>query len=311
MEQEVMQAIRAELESNIDAKYREFHSSLVPGQNCRILGVRIPVSRRIAKATARDHYEVYTEQFNPEVYEELLIRGMMIGYGKLTREEQTAELDRFVPMINSWGICDSSCATCHFMKKDQEYWYGYLQKWLKSSREYEIRFGVVCLLDFFINEAYIDAVLEEMKKIHHDGYYVKMAVAWAVSISFSFLNLFVPSLKKPDVDGNISCNFTFAFPEICHIRYRRKIRFFFRQFQRDPVIGGVNGIFQRLVEGIPFCIAAGEIWKITFVGSLFGFMKNGWISKFHSVSSFFLFFFTEILFYRSTFSQKIQCLKYN
>ena len=38
MEQEVMQAIRAELESNIDAKYREFHSSLVPGQNCRILG---------------------------------------------------------------------------------------------------------------------------------------------------------------------------------------------------------------------------------------------------------------------------------
>ena len=36
MEQEVMQAIRAELESNIDAKYREFHSSLVPGQNCRI-----------------------------------------------------------------------------------------------------------------------------------------------------------------------------------------------------------------------------------------------------------------------------------
>ena len=51
MEQEVMQAIRAELESNIDAKYREFHSSLVPGQNCRILGVRIPVSRRIAKET--------------------------------------------------------------------------------------------------------------------------------------------------------------------------------------------------------------------------------------------------------------------
>ena len=36
MEQEVMQAIRAELESNIDAKYREFHSSLVPGQNCRL-----------------------------------------------------------------------------------------------------------------------------------------------------------------------------------------------------------------------------------------------------------------------------------
>ena len=185
MEQEVMQAIRAELESNIDAKYREFHSSLVPGQNCRILGVRIPVSRRIAKATARDHYEVYTEQFNPEVYEELLIRGMMIGYGRLTREEQTAELDRFVPMINSWGICDSSCATCHFMKKDQEYWYGYLQKWLKSSREYEIRFGVVCLLVLFYQRSvYRCCAGGDRKRFNHDGYYVKMAVAWAVSICY-------------------------------------------------------------------------------------------------------------------------------
>ena len=51
MEQEVMQAIRAELESNIDAKYREFHSSLVPGQNCRILGVRILVSQKRQQET--------------------------------------------------------------------------------------------------------------------------------------------------------------------------------------------------------------------------------------------------------------------
>ena len=53
MEQEVMQAIRAELESNIDAKYREFHSSLVPGQNCRILGVRIPVFATDCKSDSK------------------------------------------------------------------------------------------------------------------------------------------------------------------------------------------------------------------------------------------------------------------
>ena len=110
MEQEVMQAIRAELESNIDAKYREFHSSLVPGQNCRILGVRILVSRRIAKATARDHYEVYTEQFNPEVYEELLIRGMMIGYGKLQTKKVGGWSDSClaaaegVPVVCAMGV---------------------------------------------------------------------------------------------------------------------------------------------------------------------------------------------------------------
>ena len=115
------------------------------------------------------------------------------------------------------------------------------------------------------------------------------------------LKLFVPSLKKPDVDGDISCNLTVIFSKICYIRYRWKIGFFFRQFQGDPVIGGVNGIFQRLVEGIAFCVAAGKIREIAFVGSMFGFMKNSWVSKFHGAFSFFLFFFAEFLFYRSTF----------
>ena len=44
--------IRAELQQNIDEKYRTFHASLVPGIGT-FLGVRVPKMREIAKKAAK------------------------------------------------------------------------------------------------------------------------------------------------------------------------------------------------------------------------------------------------------------------
>jgi 3-methyladenine DNA glycosylase AlkD len=39
-------------------------------------------------------------------------------------------------------------------------------------------------MDFFLTDEYIDEVLKIYYSIRHDGYYVKMAVAWALSVCF-------------------------------------------------------------------------------------------------------------------------------
>lgn len=44
--------IRAELQQNIDEKYRAFHASLVPGIGT-FLGVRVPKMREIAKKAGK------------------------------------------------------------------------------------------------------------------------------------------------------------------------------------------------------------------------------------------------------------------
>ena len=119
------------------------------------------------------------------MYEELMVRGMMIGYARLSKEEQRRELEAFVPYINNWAICDCCCATYKFMKKGQEEWFAFLKVYADSVQEYEIRFALVSMLDFFINEEYIDQVLEILGKVRHEGgYYVKMAAAWAVSVCY-------------------------------------------------------------------------------------------------------------------------------
>ena len=40
------------------------------------------------------------------------------------------------------------------------------------------------ILDYYIDDEYLAQDFEIFNSVHHDGYYVKMAVAWAVSMCF-------------------------------------------------------------------------------------------------------------------------------
>lgn len=180
---DITQWIRNELYKNSEEDYRAFHSSLVPGIS-NILGVRVPKLREIAKKAAKENYREFIENIDTQVYEELMLWGMILGYAKLSIEERKQELVKFVPHINNWAICDCSCATYKFMRDFPEEWILFLKAYLISTQEYELRFAVVCLLDFFVNETYIEEVLDLLSQIRHNGYYVKMAVAWAISVCY-------------------------------------------------------------------------------------------------------------------------------
>ncbi|MFW5647387.1 MAG: DNA alkylation repair protein, partial [Acetivibrio ethanolgignens] len=56
--------------------------------------------------------------------------------------------------------------------------------YLESDREYFIRFGVVMLLDYYVDGEYLEKLYAVFDSIHHEGYYVKMAVAWALSVCY-------------------------------------------------------------------------------------------------------------------------------
>lgn len=177
------EAIREELHALVDEAYREFNRSLVPGEILPMIGVRIPILRAFAKRLSKESFYSYLEAA-PEYYEELLLQGMIIGYAWMSNEERCRWLDKFVPKIDNWAVCDSCCATYRFMEEDQEFWYQYLRKYLSSDQEFEIRFAVVSFLNYFVNERYIDHLFEHFSALHKEAYYVKMAVAWAVSVCY-------------------------------------------------------------------------------------------------------------------------------
>lgn len=170
--------IREKLFENQDLKYKEFHKKLVPTvDEDRIIGVRVPVLRKIAKGLERN-------DFPWDYYEEIMLHGFHIGYGKYTIDERLEMLDNFVPYIDNWAVCDCVCATLKFVKKNQKEFVDYLTKYFYSNSEYEVRFAIVMLMTYFLDDEYIDFCLDYFKNIKSEYYYVNMAAAWALSVAF-------------------------------------------------------------------------------------------------------------------------------
>lgn len=182
--------LRKRLEELSEEDYRQFNQNLLPGTEC-VLGVRMPKIRAIAKETAKGDFRTYLREAKTLVgeekgssHEEIMLEGLVIAYADMSLKERFSYLDQFVPKICNWAICDCCSNTYKFMDKYQEESFNYIQKYLQSKREYELRFGIVCLLEYFLNEDYIDRVLDICGHTRHEGYYVKMAVAWTLSVCY-------------------------------------------------------------------------------------------------------------------------------
>ena len=196
------QEIRNRLEELSEEKYKKFHSSLCPNSN-EILGVRVPTLRNFAKEIVKhEDIEKYLENTVDNSYEEIVLQGMVLGIWKTSIENFCKHLKKFIPKINSWAVCDVSVSGFKITNKNMEYMWKFIQKYLKSDKEFELRFAIVMLLDYYIKDQYIDRVLEILNSIKHEGYYVKMAIAWTIQVAFvKFPEKTMNFLKENDIDN--------------------------------------------------------------------------------------------------------------
>ena len=201
-EKDMKEKIKQELKKRVDLKYKEFHKGLCPGTE-NILGIRVPVLRNYAKALAKE-YKIrdILYQIDDEYYEEIMLQGMLIGLEK-DKDIQTIlnDIKEFVPKIDNWAVCDVFCAGLKITSKHLKEIWEFLQKYVKSDKEFEIRFGVVMILDYYITEEYLQKNFDIFDSIHSDKYYVQMAVAWAISICLiKFYDETITYLKRAKID---------------------------------------------------------------------------------------------------------------
>lgn len=196
--------IRKKIIELADEKYKKFHTGLCPNTN-NIIGVRVPILRSLAKEIAKGDINSYLKNANDDYYEEIMLQGMVIGIQKSDFKQTCKYLEKFIPKIENWAICDVTVSELKIVKKNQTEMLNFLKDYLKSEKEFEVRFAVVMLLNYYITEEYIDFVLEQLNEIKHEGYYVKMAVAWAISIAYiKFPKKTIKFLKENNLD-----NFTY------------------------------------------------------------------------------------------------------
>lgn len=177
------EAVRRRLLELADGRYREFHGGLLPGVD-NILGVRVPDLRKLAKEIAKGDWEAFLLENDREWYEKDMLQGLVTASAKMEFDRRLELTREFIPRINNWAVCDIFCGSFKEAKKHKEEVWEFLQPYLKSKEEYELRFGVVMLLSHFVEEAYLERAFAAFDAIDSDAYYVRMAVAWAVSVYF-------------------------------------------------------------------------------------------------------------------------------
>ena len=169
--------IRKRLEQEAEEKYRVFSSALIPNID-NVLGERIPKLNKLVKELYKTDWKPFLNQ--PCIYmEETMLQGMLIA--------KTGDFElvkQFVPKINNWSVCDKFCNSLKCVKDNKQQVWKFIQPYLKSKKEYNNRFALVIMLEYFIEEDYLAKTFEILNTFNSKKYYAQMAVAWLVSMCF-------------------------------------------------------------------------------------------------------------------------------
>jgi len=172
--------LREQLLELEDVAYREFHLRTCP-QAQRVIGVRMPAQRKLAKQIIRGDYWQFLDGFQPYYYEEILITGIVIASAPMSLEERFGYTAAFIPLINNWAICDCFCASFKFRDEDLPAAWEFVTSYRQSTDEYALRFLFVMLLDHFLHPEYLTRIYALLDEVRPDYHYVEMAKAWLVA----------------------------------------------------------------------------------------------------------------------------------
>ena len=178
-----MHIIRKELESIQNDQLKQFNKKII-NTKYNVLGVKTEVLKKIAKDNVINYKDYFKE--NHIYYEEYMIHGFMLGYLKLTLEGLIPYINDYIELIDNWAMVDSIVSNLKIFNKYEREVFELAKSYLKSDKEFKVRFGYCIFLSYYINkskEEYIDEILTLCNK-NHDLYYIQMMVAWLLSFSY-------------------------------------------------------------------------------------------------------------------------------
>ena len=147
-----------------------------------------------------EHY-AFVLKIDNEYYEGIMLQGMLIGLAKEDFSTILEYIKCFVPKINNWSVCDTFCAGLKITKKHKQEMWDFIKIYLKSNKEFEIRFAIVMILDYYIEKEYLSKIFRIFNETKSEYYYVKMAVAWAISICLiKYYDETLEYLKNTNID---------------------------------------------------------------------------------------------------------------
>ena len=160
-----------------DKEYQAFTAKLNPTVDPEtIIGVRLPALRALAKELKNtDEAKDFLSSLPHEYLEENHLHSFLLS-GIKDFDEGIAAVERFLPYIDNWAVCDS--LRIKALAKYPERLLPYLEKWMKSDHTYTVRCGILNLMNYFLDDRFDEKYPAMVAAVHCEEYYVNMMIAW-------------------------------------------------------------------------------------------------------------------------------------
>ena len=184
-----------ELKENAEPEYAAFHKRLLKNDKINVLGVRVPILRKLAKK--------YKNQIDPllccndDYYEVTFIKLQAVAL--LPWEQFIYYVDKCVSLIDNWATCDCFSPKCIATHRDE--FLPYIYSYTDSGKEFTQRFALTTLLHFYVDEKYLQIISRTVRQSNRDLYYVHMAAAGLIAeVLVKFYEQGVEYLKQNELD---------------------------------------------------------------------------------------------------------------
>ena len=182
--------------------YAAFNQRIV-NTKMPVIGVRVPDLRRLARELAPDMSAADISKLltaKNKSFDYVLLCGLLITHARLDDQTAIDLTKQYLPHVDSWAHIDI------FVEKKRrfagEIWWDFALECLRSEAEFTVRYGVISLMTNFLDEAHIDQVFAALRGIKHDGYYVKMALAWLyATAAVNFFELTLAEIENGHIDA--------------------------------------------------------------------------------------------------------------
>ncbi len=182
-------------------EYAAFNKRIV-NTNMPVLGVRVPDLRKLAKRLAKDltaNDVAALLKIKQSSFDYILLCGLLITHVKMSDERAIELIKQWLPLTDSWAHID--CVADTNPRFTSQMWWDFALDCLKSDAEFTVRYSVILLMCNFLDDRHIDEVFELLTGVKHDGYYVKMALAWTyATAAVKYFERTLAELEKPSID---------------------------------------------------------------------------------------------------------------
>ena len=171
-----MKTVLERLGALAEPDYADFQAKLIPTvPREKILGVRLPALRALAKEIKGDERAAFLAALPHETLEEDLLHAILVGRER-DFETALAEVDRFLPFADNWATTDILRPKVFARHAGEAL--PSIRRWLASPLPYVRRAAVGFLMAYYLDENFTPEVLALPAKVPQEEYYVSMMVAW-------------------------------------------------------------------------------------------------------------------------------------